>query len=121
MGQQQMSGMGTNGQAEVGNQKRPEAVEVSTDNLRKAALQQKRGHHDKEHKALTIFVGGLRKTTDEEKIMAHFSKYGKVEKVDVKRLPDGTSRGFGFVKFVHRETVEKVAEARADHMIDNKW
>jgi len=39
----------------------------------------------------------------------------------VKRLPDGTSRGFAFVKFYTKETVEKVVEARAKHMIDNKW
>merc|ERR1719491_1107972 len=95
--------------------------EVPAENLRKAALQQRRGQNDKENKTLTIFIGGLRKTTDEEKVMAHFSKYGQVDKVDVKRLPDGTSRGFGFVKFTLQETVAKVAEARAHHMIDNKW
>merc|ERR1719359_484017 len=92
-----------------------------TENLRKAALYQKRASKEKEHKATTVFVGGLRKTTDEDKVIAHFSKYGPVESVDVKRLPDGTSRGFGFVKFVSKESVEKVVEARANHMIDNKW
>merc|ERR1719215_2099825 len=47
----------------------------------------------------TVFVGGLRKTTDEDQIAAHFAKFGQVEKVDLKRQPDGTSRGFAFVRF----------------------
>merc|ERR1719310_1650998 len=91
------------------------------ENLRRAAQHQKRVNKDKEHKATTVFVGGLRKTTDEDKVIAHFSKYGPVENVDVKRLPDGTSRGFAFVKFVNKDSVAKVVEARANHTIDNKW
>merc|ERR1719331_1204748 len=39
----------------------------------------------------TVFVGGLRKTTDEDQITAHFAKFGQVDKVDLKRQPDGTS------------------------------
>eukprot|EP00438_Fugacium_kawagutii_P004245 Skav217515 [mRNA] locus=scaffold647:108833:111871:+ [translate_table: standard] len=72
----------------------------------------------------TVFVGGLRKTTTEDKVAAHFAKYGQVESVDIKRLPDGTSRGFAFVKFIDKElngdSVSKVIEAQASHMIDNK-
>ncbi|CAE8587463.1 unnamed protein product [Polarella glacialis] len=68
-----------------------------------------------------IFVGGLRKSTIEDKVMAHFAKYGQVENVDIKRLPDGSSRGFAFVKFVDKESVEKAMAAHSSHMIDNKW
>merc|ERR1719330_786264 len=73
-----------------------------------------------EHKR-AVFVGGLRKSTSEDKVTSHFSKYGQVDNVDIKRLPDGTSRGFAFVKFVDPETVDRVVEARSSHMIDNKW
>merc|ERR1719359_1316069 len=72
-------------------------------------------------KVTTIFVGGLRKTTDSDKVAAHFAKFGEINSVDIKRLPDGTSRGFAFVEFTTVEAVEKVIEARSSHMIDNKW
>eukprot|EP00933_Yihiella_yeosuensis_P065035 TRINITY_DN6862_c3_g1_i1.p1 TRINITY_DN6862_c3_g1~~TRINITY_DN6862_c3_g1_i1.p1 ORF type:complete len:325 (+),score=111.51 TRINITY_DN6862_c3_g1_i1:99-1073(+) len=69
----------------------------------------------------TVFVGGLRKSTTEEKVLSHFSKFGQVDNVDIKRLPDGTSRGFAFVKFVDKGSVAQVIEAHSSHMIDNKW
>merc|ERR1719401_1949860 len=71
--------------------------------------------------ANVVFVGGLRKTTEEDRVCAHFAKFGQVEHVDIKRLPDGTSRGFAFIKFADVDAVDKVIEAHAKHMIDNKW
>merc|ERR1719203_2775670 len=68
-----------------------------------------------------VFIGGLRKTTEEDRVCAHFAKFGQVEHVDIKRLPDGTSRGFAFIKFADLDAVDKVIEAHAKHMIDNKW
>jgi len=75
----------------------------------------------KDDKQTTVFVGGLRKTTCEDKVIAHFSKFGQVDSVDIKHLPDGTSRGFAFVKFADMKSVDKVIEAQSSHMIDNKW
>merc|ERR1719313_2266533 len=69
----------------------------------------------------TVFVGGLRKTTDEDQVAAHFAKFGQVDTVDIKRQPDGTSRGFAFVRFKEVGAVAKVLDARSKHMIDNKW
>merc|ERR1712216_954857 len=69
----------------------------------------------------TVFVGGLRKTTDEDQVAGHFSKFGQVDKVDIKRQPDGTSRGFAFVRFKEGGSVARVLDARSKHMIDNKW
>mmetsp|Transcript_78932 Transcript_78932/g.144447 ORF Transcript_78932/g.144447 Transcript_78932/m.144447 type:complete len:307 (+) Transcript_78932:136-1056(+) len=71
--------------------------------------------------ATRVFVGGLRKTTTEDRIFAHFAKFGSVKQVELKKQPNGESRGFAFVKFVDLETVDKVMEARTQHMIDNKW
>ena len=68
-----------------------------------------------------IFVGGLRKTTTEDRIHSHFARFGDVESVEIKRQPDGSSRGFCFVKFVDVTSVERAIAAHAKHMIDNKW
>jgi len=83
----------------------------------KTAAKQKKSKDN----ANVVFVGGLRKTTEEDRVAAHFAKFGQVEHVDIKRLPDGTSRGFAFIKFADTEAVDKVIEAHAKHMIDNKW
>jgi len=85
-----------------------------------AALQSAMGKKGRENRT-TVFIGGLRKTTEEDRVHAHFAKYGEVEHVDIKRTPDGTSRGFAFVRFKDEESVERVIEAHAKHMIDNKW
>jgi len=73
------------------------------------------------YKFNTVFVGGLRTVTNEDRIQSYFARFGRVDGVDIKRLPDGTSRGFAFVKFAEAEAVDKVIEARDNHTIDNKW
>ncbi|CAE8619672.1 unnamed protein product [Polarella glacialis] len=71
--------------------------------------------------AFRIFVGGLRKTTTEDRVHAHFAKYGEVQAVEIKRQPDGSSRGFAFVRYIDLDSVDKAMEAHSQHMIDNKW
>merc|ERR1719510_855210 len=87
----------------------------------KLAKYQKIVRKKQKDNANVVFVGGLRKTTEEDRVCSHFAKFGQVEHVDIKRLPDGTSRGFAFVKFVDLDAVDRVIEAHAKHMIDNKW
>merc|ERR1719433_2222463 len=89
--------------------------------MKQAVQYKKKLRAEKDEKVTTVFVGGLRKSTSEDKVAAHFAKFGQVDNVDIKRLPDGTSRGFAFVKFMEKEAVDKVIEARSSHMIDNKW
>merc|ERR1719433_834914 len=89
--------------------------------MKQAVQYKKKLRAEKDEKVTTVFVGGLRKSTSEDKVVAHFAKFGQVDNVDIKRLPDGTSRGFAFVKFMEKEAVDKVIEARSSHMIDNKW
>merc|ERR1719458_2226198 len=87
----------------------------------KLAKYQKLVRRKQKDNANVVFVGGLRKTTEEDRVCAHFAKFGQVEHVDIKRLPDGTSRGFAFIKFADVDAIDKVIEAHAKHMIDNKW
>lgn len=87
----------------------------------------------------TIFVGGLRKSTiearealnrlfrldfggsfllcsaflafsSEDKVAAHFAKFGQVTNVEIKKQPDGTSRGFCFVTFADKAFLESFWE-----------
>lgn len=102
----------------------PDAGAIQAEKIKQArfeAVAAKKQQAKSAEKVTTVFVGGLRKTTTEDKVAAHFAKYGQVESVDIKRLPDGTSRGFAFVKFIDKDSVSKVIEAQASHMIDNKW
>merc|ERR1719215_2532397 len=89
--------------------------------VRDPEKQQQMARRKQKDNANGVFVGGLRKTTEEDRVCAHFAKFGQVEDVDIKRLPDGTSRGFAFVKFADVDAIDKVIEAHAKHMIDNKW
>jgi len=72
-------------------------------------------------KKLTLFVGGLRKDTDDDKLREHFAKYGEVTRADVIRNVDGTSRGFGFVKFASDAAIERCIEAKFEHILDGQW
>ena len=38
----------------------------------------------------------------------YFSTYGEIEFVDIKRKPNGESKGFGFVRFINKEDEPKV-------------
>jgi len=120
MMQQQMMQQGQPGLFPAsGREPPPPPGPVSTEGRKKAAEYQrlmKKGDNEE-----TCFVGGLRKTTDVDQITAHFAKFGQVENVDLKKQPDGTSRGFAFVRFKERGAVAKVIENRSKHMIDNKW
>jgi len=69
----------------------------------------------------TMFVGGLKKTVDEDVVKAHFEKYGTVARVDVIRNMDGTSRGFAFVKMAEEQDVDKCLAAKFEHVLEGKW
>jgi len=97
------------------------AINAPKENLQKVANAQKQVRKKEKDNVNVVFVGGLRKTTEDDRVTAHFAKFGQVEHVDIKRLPDGTSRGFAFVKFADAESIERVIDAHAKHMIDNKW
>jgi len=66
-----------------------------------------------------IFVGGLDHNTVEATIKQYFGQWGSVSECNVKRLPDGKSRGFGFVTFSNNAAMEKCFENQP-HSIDGK-
>jgi len=54
---------------------------------------------EKENK---LFVGMLPRSVDEQVLYQLFIVYGELREVHVIKLPDGTSRGCAFVKYVQR-------------------
>eukprot|EP00913_Durusdinium_trenchii_P019481 g18313.t1 len=69
--------------------------------------------------ALVFLNSGKEELND--KVAGHFAKFGQVNHVEIKKQPDGTSRGFCFVTFAEKVSVSKVLQAHSSHMIDNKW
>ena len=55
----------------------------------------------------------------EKDILKYFSKYGKVEHVDLKRNMNDRSKGFAFIVFKDVETLNKVL-AKSGHIIQGR-
>lgn len=67
----------------------------------------------------TLFVGGIDFKTKEKAFHDYFEKYGEIEKAVLKTHPSGDNRGFGFIHFVHKSSVDAVLEEE-NHVLDNK-
>ncbi|KAM6990441.1 cold inducible RNA binding protein a [Tautogolabrus adspersus] len=68
-----------------------------------------------------LFVGGLCFETTEDSLVAAFSKYGTIEKVDVIRDKEtGKSRGFGFVKYDNIEDAKDAMTGMDGKVIDGR-
>merc|ERR1719408_763874 len=80
-----------------------------------------KGKDKKKSQPETLFIGGLKKTTEDETLLQHFGQFGEVVRCDVIRNLDGTSRGFAFVRMVDMDAVDRVLEAKFDHVIDGQW
>ena len=68
-----------------------------------------------------IFVGGLPKIADEGVIAAYFCNFGGVVAVDLRKDPEGTSRGFAFVQFESPEGVQACLGCYEQHSVLDKW
>lgn len=71
-----------------------------------------------------VFVGGLLYATDARKLKEYFGSFGEVESSDIIYNKDTkVSRGFGFVRFKSRESVDRVLhfqESGQRHKVDGK-
>lgn len=66
-----------------------------------------------------MFIGGLNWDTDEDKLLAYFSKFGNVIEHSIMRdSATGRSRGFGFLTFEDASSVDAVI--KSDHVLDGK-
>lgn len=96
-----------------GDEKEPHRTCLGADPLMKYHEHQKNAPHG-------IFIGGLRTVTNEDTLVKYFIKFGEVTFVEVKRLPDRTSRGFAFLHYGSEAPLKLVLADKDNHMIDGK-
>ena len=66
-----------------------------------------------------LFVGSLSWETKEDQFKEYFSKFGPVKQATIKLDPAGRSKGFGFILFEQKDSVDKVL-AEANHSLGNR-
>lgn len=69
-----------------------------------------------------MFVGGLPPMLTKEELVNYFSQFGQVEKgIIMTDKNTGRSRGFGFIIFTNKETVDKIMATSNCHFLYGKW
>ncbi|GFR06530.1 RNA-binding protein squid [Trichonephila clavata] len=80
-----------------------------------AASSNKSSEEDKK-----LFIGGISRDTNQKDLKDYFSKFGEVTEVNIKTDPtSGRSRGFAFVAFGSRDSVDSVLHS-GPHTIKGK-
>ena len=69
-----------------------------------------------------MFVGGLHSSLTTESLRNYFSQFGKIDKIIImKDKVTGRSRGFGFIIFSEKETIDKILSYANCHFLYGKW
>lgn len=66
----------------------------------------------------TIYVGGICRLTNEERLKEHFEKYASVESVEILKDEFGESRGFGFLVLSNDTHLRSITQNI--HILDGK-
>ena len=69
-----------------------------------------------------MFVGGLHPSLTTENLINYFSQFGQIEKgIIMTDKVTGKSRGFGFIIFSNKETIDKIMSYSNCHFLYGKW
>ena len=69
-----------------------------------------------------MFIGGLHPSLTEDSLKKYFIQFGKIEKVIImKDKLTGRSRGFGFIIFKDKKTIDKILSYANCHFLYGKW
>ena len=69
-----------------------------------------------------MFVGGLHPNLTTQSLIAYFSQFGKIEKgIIMTDKKTGKSRGFGFIVFKKKETIDVIMSYSNCHFLCGKW
>lgn len=69
-----------------------------------------------EQQPTLLFVGGLPLHACDQNLSKYFRKFGPLDSAEVKRTPDGKSKGYGFVKFIRAEDARSAMQTQ-NHII----
>ena len=64
----------------------------------------------------SIFVGGIPQTSQKCDIVAHFSKYGKIDSITLPRDPKGRLKGFVLIHFKSNTSAERAQRVKEDKL-----
>jgi len=70
----------------------------------------KSGRDPSERDQVTVFVGGLPYTVDEETLRKDFEECGEIERLRLPLNEEGTPKGFAFIEYKSKEAVEKAVK-----------
>jgi len=106
---------------ESGDSKDCEATQTAVIAMKAIKKGQRESGDSRECEAMRkMFIGGINIVTTEEAFADHFGQYGDmVDRVIIKDVNTGLSRGFGFVAYETSDSVEKVFQSRP-HVLDGK-
>ncbi|XP_057769631.1 uncharacterized protein LOC130989623 [Salvia miltiorrhiza] len=77
--------------------------------------------HSADHaKGVEVFVGGLPRTIDEEKIREVFSDCGDIVEVRMIKDQNGNTKGFCFVRFSTKESAARAVREKTGILLDGK-
>ena len=69
-----------------------------------------------------MFVGGLHPNLTAKSLIGYFSQFGKIEKgIIMTDKKTGKSRGFGFIVFKKKETIDIIMSYSNCHFLYGKW
>jgi len=68
---------------------------------------------------MDLVILGIPWKCTEDELRKYFTSYGEVEFVDIKMKANGESKGFGFIRFVEKESESKVLLQK--HLIGGRW
>ena len=68
-----------------------------------------------------LFIGGIPQNTTREELHAYFEQYGSIEDLNVTFKRENKGKGFGFLLFKEKESMDAVLADYENHKINGCW
>ncbi|KAG5198395.1 hypothetical protein JEQ12_008085 [Ovis aries] len=88
---------------------RPHSVDGRVVEPKRAVARQESGKPGARVTVKKLFVGGIKKDTEEHHLRDYFEEYGKIDTIEIiTERQSGKKRGFGFVRFDDHDPMDKI-------------